>query len=257
MTYDFFMGQLRLAVIALISFATGKGWISTGDASSILNIIGPVALLAAPLLWSWSANWRKKYIPQDAVAIEPHTPQDAAAPIGASAAGKVIGALLFALLLPFLLADPVSAQIKLTGNPKADFANLGPKASTPDTAADSAVSDLGTQFRAITREIVTKAIADVTAASADAEKHNDMISKPCWDANLKLLQGLPSQWETPPETVGIALGIQIQRDIMNSITGNDATSLKVACAALWGDQLKIVGKVGALLGIRIATGGLL
>ena len=92
--------------------------------------------------------------------------------------------------------------------------------------------------------------------SDDAAKHNDAIAKPCWDANLVLLKGLPSQWENPPTDIGLALGIQIQRDLLNSITGNDATSLKVACAALWGDQLKIVANIGALLGIKIATGGL-
>jgi len=62
--------------------------------------------------------------------------------------------------------------------------------------------------------------------------------------------------ENPPGDIGIALGMQIQRDLLNSITGNDASSLKVACAALWGDQLKIVANIGALLGIKIATGGL-
>src|SRR5262249_19858311 len=65
------------------------------------------------------------------------------------------------------------------------------------------------------------------AASDDAAKHNDTIAKPCWDANLALLKGLPSQWESPPPDIGIALGIQIQRDLLNSITGNDASSLKV------------------------------
>jgi hypothetical protein len=112
------------------------------------------------------------------------------------------------------------------------------------------------QVRKITKEIVDKAIADVQAASDDAAKHNDTIAKPCWDANLALLKGLPSQWESPPADIGLALGIQIQRDLLNSITGNEATSLKVACAPLWGDQLQIIANVGALLGIKIATGGL-
>jgi hypothetical protein len=118
------------------------------------------------------------------------------------------------------------------------------------------MGSFGAKVRAITKELVSKAIADVQAASDDAAKHNDTIAKPCWDANLALLKGLPSQWESPPPDIGIALGIQIQRDLLNSITGNDAGSLKVACAALWGDQLKIVVGVGALLGIKIATGGI-
>jgi hypothetical protein len=41
-----------------------------------------------------------------------------------------------------------------------------------------------------------------------------------------------------------------------AFSANDASSLKVACAALWGDELKIVMNVGAWLAIKIATGGL-
>lgn len=169
--------------------------------------------------------------------------------------------VLLAVILGSLFAftGDARAQGKLTGNLVKDIAAATGKPATVATTAtstDSAIGSFGDSVRKITKELVDKAIADVTAASADADKHNDLISKPCWDANLKLLQGLPSQWENPPADIGIALGIQIQRDLLNSITGNDTTSLKVACAALWGDQLKIVANVGALLGIRIATGGL-
>ena len=147
----------------------------------------------------------------------------------------------------------------LTGDVRKDL-GLKPAAtvgtSNAATATDEAMGSFGAQVRAITKEIVVKAIADVHAASDDAAKRNDTISKPCWDANLALLKALPSQWENPPTDIGIALGIQIQRDLLNSITGNDASSLKVACAPLWGDQLQIVANVGALLGIKIATGGL-
>jgi hypothetical protein len=80
------------------------------------------------------------------------------------------------------------------------------------------------------------------------------VTRQDWLRDVQAL-AMPSQWESPPGDIGIALGIQIQRDLLNSITGNDAGSLKVACAALWGDQLKIVVNVGALLG-KIATGGL-
>ena len=172
--------------------------------------------------------------------------------------------VIIALVLGSLFALPGSAHAQaklrpLTGDVAKDL-GLKPAAaggaSTAATAADEAMGSFGAQVRTITKEIVTKAIADVQAASDDAAKHNDAIAKPCWDANLALLKGLPSQWENPPADIGLALGIQIQRDLLNSITGNDASSLKVACAALWGDQLKIVANIGALLGIKIATGGL-
>lgn len=180
--------------------------------------------------------------------------------IPAPAPTTIAKVLIVAFALSFLLAGaPANAQTKLTGNIAKDF-NL-PKPSGPssdaETSTDKAMGSFGQEVRKITKQLVDKAIVDVQAALDDATKHNDAISIPCWQANLDLLKGLPSQWENPPQDIGIALGIQIQRDLLNSITGTDAKSLKVACAALWGDQLKIVANVGALLGVRIATGGLL
>jgi hypothetical protein len=178
------------------------------------------------------------------------------------AAAKPLAIIAIVLGGLFALPSPVYAQTRLrplTGDVAKDI-GLKPVTtggtSTAATATDQAMGSFGAQVRKITKEIVDKAIADVQAASDDAAKHNDTIAKPCWDANLALLKGLPSQWETPPADIGLALGIQIQRDLLNSITGNDASSLKVACAPLWGDQLQIVANVGALLGIKIATGGL-
>lgn len=172
----------------------------------------------------------------------------------------VVKILIAAFVLSVMfLASPASAQTapRLTGNIVRDIAASKPSASTDgETTTDKAMGSFGQEIRKITKQLVDKAIVDVQAALDDATKHNDAISIPCWQANLDLLKGLPSQWENPPADIGIALGIQIQRDLLNSITGTDARSLKVACAALWGDQLKIVANVGALLGVRIATGGL-
>lgn len=168
------------------------------------------------------------------------------------------------VLILCLFTAPAFAQVKLkplTGDLGADLgikrqATPGATAPTAGTV-DSALSTFNSSLEKLTKELVDKAIADVTAAQLDATNHNDVISLPCWNANLTLLNGLPTQWPTPPTfPVGLALGIQIQRDLLNAITGDSQTSLKVACAALWGDQLKIVANVAAMLGIRIATGGL-
>ncbi|TAL43856.1 MAG: hypothetical protein EPN91_05730 [Salinibacterium sp.] len=172
---------------------------------------------------------------------------------------RTLARILLVAFLPVaaLAGAPAQAQTKLTGNIVRDIAAAKPSASTDgETTVDKAMGSFGQEVRKITKQLVDKAIVDVQAALDDATKHNDAISIPCWQANLELLKGLPSQWETPPADIGLALGIQIQRDLLNSITGTDAKSLKVACAALWGDQLKIVANVGALLGVRIATGGL-
>jgi hypothetical protein len=141
---------------------------------------------------------------------------------------------------------------------------VGPKAATPSIAEEDqspfgkSVGSFRAEVQKLKKEAVDFAIADANAAIKDATNHNDVISLPCWQANLKMFQGLPIMWEQPPqEPIGLMLGVQISRDIINSITGNDKDSLKVACAALWGDQLKIIGNVAAMLGLRIATGGAL
>jgi hypothetical protein len=179
-------------------------------------------------------------------------------------APAVVKILLVAFALSAFLPVPsVQAQTfpkpkPLTGNLGNDLGITRPAATGAPGSIDAAVSDFNAGVQKIEKALVDKGIADLNSAITDATNHSDNISLPCWQANLKLLQSLPSQWENPPPSpIGIALGIQIQRDLLNAITGNDATSLKVACAALWGDQLKIVANLGALIGVRIASGGLL
>jgi hypothetical protein len=169
-----------------------------------------------------------------------------------------LSALMFSPAPAFAEARKPQVTGDIVADTKANLGIGGPTAATaaPAGSVDAAIGNFNSGIQKITKDLVDKAISDVTAAQTDAQNHNDQISKPCWDANLSLLKSLPSQWENPPPSpIGIALGIQIQRDLLNAITGNEATSLKVACAALWGDQIAIVGKLGALLGIRIATGG--
>lgn len=258
MTQDFFMGQLRLIAVGLISYLAGSGRLTTADASLATTILAPIGLLLGPWLWSLYRNAGMKLVPHDSIAIAPDTVANAATAVKSGSASitspiaKVVGAVLIALALSFAPSDAF-AQVKLTGNVVRDFA----PAPKPATSVDGALQSFGDGIQKIEKALVDKGIADLTAAITDATNHNDNISLPCWKANLALLQSLPSQWENPPSfPIGIALGIQIQRDLLNAITGSDEKSLKVACAALWGDQLKIVANVGALIGIRVATGGL-
>lgn len=236
----------------LVSIAT----IGSGVCGGLITMFGGIGTQARNVV---AAGGQVNVSPQAATALTV-----LAADRSEPAIKAIVNVVLIAFAVSLLLAGaPAMAQQvrapRLTGDVAKDF-NLKPVSPSGTTqgatATDDALSSFGQQVRKITKELVDKAITDVQAASDDAAKHNDTISKPCWDANLALLKGLPSQWENPPTDIGIALGIQIQRDLLNSITGNDAGSLKVACAALWGDQIKIVANVGAMLGVKIATGGL-
>lgn len=153
----------------------------------------------------------------------------------------------------------------VTGNigadAKTDVANVkealgipAAKVATSTSIPSSGVIDLGKKFQAITKDVIDFAITDLTAASADATTHNDKISQPCWDAQVSFLKSLPAEQPNPPEKIGIALAIQISRDLREAISGNEQTSLKVACAALLGDQLNILNQVLGAVGIGALTG---
>jgi hypothetical protein len=272
MNQTVFLSELRKICLVVIAYCAGKGWLTPADSSLIVGLLPAVGLLSGPWLWGLYSMLNKKLVPADSVAIRPIDGDGLSAKvgdhiqidnrsIGGAGTAKVVGALLAALLLSVLMIPNASAQSltqgprKLTGNVVADFANAEKPA--PANTIDGALQSFGAGVQKIEKAIVDKGIADLQSAIKDATDHKDNISLPCWQANLTLLQSLPSQWPEPPSMpMGLALSIQVQRDLLNSITGNDATSLKVACAALWGDQLKIVANVGALIGVRIATGGL-
>lgn len=71
MTQDFFLGQLRLIAVALITFASGKGWLTTDTTTLLGTILAPVGLLVWPWAWSIYRNFNSKIVPSSAVAISP------------------------------------------------------------------------------------------------------------------------------------------------------------------------------------------
>jgi len=170
-------------------------------------------------------------------------------------------ALGIALAILLAHAGVAEAQVKkpqLTGDLVADAkANLGIKPATSANPAENAFDNLHAGLQKVAKDIADKALADLTAALTDAKNRNDAISQPCWQAQLDFIQLLPVEWPTPPAEIGLALGIQIKRDLLNALTGSQPGSIKVACAALFGDELKIFVNVGALFGLRVLTGGAL
>lgn len=133
MTPDFILGQLRLALIGFLSFAVGKGWLTSQDSSTITQIATALGPILIPLAWSWYANWQQKYVPKDSVAIQhiDGTKPDLKPGDSINAVTKVVGALLFALMLPFFIGD-ARAQVKLTGNIARDFAPTPAAQPLPD-----------------------------------------------------------------------------------------------------------------------------
>lgn len=264
-TYDFVMGQLRIAMVAVLAYGGGKGWWTPQDAGLLSALGASIGPIAVPWAWSIMTNLSTVHVASGSAAaivarverLNPIEAGQAAVRVAVDTGTKIAAVLLLAIML---FPSDASAQIKLTGNPVKDFApKAAPAASGVNvTLFQSGLEKFNSGVQTITKEIVDFAIADVQAALDDATKKNDEISAPCWQAHLNLLKNLPVEWDTPPKMpIGIALGIQIQRDILNTINGATKGTLKVDCAALYGDELKALVGVGALLGIKVASGGLL
>lgn len=55
-TYDFVMGQLRVALVAFLGFAGGKGWLTPSDAGALMAISTALGPLVIPWVWSIISN---------------------------------------------------------------------------------------------------------------------------------------------------------------------------------------------------------
>lgn len=167
---------------------------------------------------------------------------------------KLFVALVLSLIVSPALAQAPKPRVNLPFDPLHLNTASPAAAATTNTLAGVNFNTIGQKLQAVAKEVIDKGIADLSAASTDAQNHNDLIAKPCWDAQVAFLKQLPAEWQTPPTDIGPALAIQISRDLLNSITGNDQSSLKVACAALIGDQLSIINQTLALVGVAGVAG---
>jgi hypothetical protein len=289
MSQDFLLGQLRLILVGVLAYASGRGWILADTYGVLMQISTPFGAVAGPWIWSIYCNIGKKLVHTNVVVLDPVITMEDKDKMRGTLITKdgpvtgVIKVVIVGFMLTIFLVAPSHAQAQkqifqqIDAKVAAALAQIDAKAkavtapltgtATSSTASNgltnfftkmqSALDQFNKGVESIEKTAIDKAIGDVNIALLDASNHNDQISLPCWQSNLALLQGLPIEWPTPPEQpIGIATGIQLQRDLLNSITGSQATSLKVACAALWGDQAAIVTQVGALLGVKIALGGL-
>jgi hypothetical protein len=284
MTQDALLGQLRLIMVGVLAYAAGKGWLSSDTLGLFSQVGTPLGLLAGPWIWSVYVNINKKLVRVESVVIDPiitsadQGKMQATVITPTGAVTGVIKVLIVCVITSGFLMTVVHAQTplqllqqtnaKLKAQVDALNSQLAGKPASNTTTSSNGLNGVIAKLQTgldqfnqgvttLEKGAVDKAITDVNTALLDASNHNDQISLPCWQSNLTLLQGLPIEWPSPPETpIGIATAIQLQRDLLNGIMGVDKTSLKVACAALWGDQIQIITQVGALLGVKIALGGL-
>ena len=91
-TYDFVMGQLRIALVAGLGFAGGKGWLTPSDAGALMAIATALGPLIVPWAWSIVSNLGVIHVASGSAAAKVaavETTNPSAASAGAATAARV------------------------------------------------------------------------------------------------------------------------------------------------------------------------
>lgn len=90
-TYDFVMGQLRIALVAGLAFAGGKGWLTPTDAGAITAIATGLGPLIIPWICSVYANLGVVHVVSGSAAAQ-MAKVEAIAPLDAANATAAVSA---------------------------------------------------------------------------------------------------------------------------------------------------------------------
>lgn len=179
-TYDFVTSQLKIIMASAIAYSLGKGWLNGADAGILASILTAAGSLAIPMIWAGASNWRTKKVPSDSVAIDPHTPADATAPVGANVAGRVVGALAILILGSLAFPGDASAQVKLGPVGTAIKQKIdGTAAASTSNALSNVLAELAKPFQDLANFIgddVDGAVALATVIPEIQDGHGQQCS---------------------------------------------------------------------------------
>lgn len=71
MTQDFVLGQLRIALVGVLAYAGGRGWLTPADAGLLTVLGSSLGPIIVPWAWSIYANTNTKLVPKNSIAIAP------------------------------------------------------------------------------------------------------------------------------------------------------------------------------------------
>ena len=196
---------------------------------------------------------------------------------------STVAKAIIVALAASLLFMPTDSKADPVADAKADLAKLGvkplptlkivkvaPTASAPAPAPQTPAQSLDAfmaKLEAVTGKLVADVTADLQAADADAgtvvlqavgttpATVRDPISHACYPALIQFLGSLPAA--TPVQgNIIVAQLFQKKRDFIAQIQAGLPSYLKLGCAALLGDEVKILTTALGMVGITVATGGL-
>lgn len=182
------------------------------------------------------------------------------------AAKTIVKVLLVAFALSFLVAGGSAQAVTLTGNAQADLAAArAAKAKPAPQSPTDVLTKIMNDISKVKAEVITGTVADITAADADAAtllnstdpaSFKDPIAHACYPAEIKFLQSLPSA-DAPTGSYVLVQLFQRKRDFVAQLQAGIPAYLKLGCAALLGDEIQILTKSLALVGVTLGANMLL
>ncbi len=255
-TYDFIMGQLRVALVAGLAYAGGKGWLTPTDATLFTTMATALGPLLIP--WLWSAISNLGVIHVDSGSAAAHLAKvEAVAPVAAAnAANKVadtiVKILIAALLLSaFLFADPASAQTNLRPRLPIDPLGLNDRPS---------LGKSGGPLEDIIGALDAKLLPDLQYALKLATASGSKVTAPCYQAWIdiinvrqKAVQGPDGQDMAMPDPA-VVTKFEKMVELRNSLQPDSDFMIKCSPVASMVKK-DIVGFIGIVLsgGAGLAT----
>lgn len=212
MTSDALMRLLRSLLSFAIGWASAKGYLTPADAGLVMTLASQVGPIIVPIIMTTYSNWGTKSVPNASIAVQATAIDPGASAHEAIVTGKIVGALLFTLLLfgavPSAFAQnrmPVSPLVALGNSPVVQFfANWGGD--------------------------------DIATAEKLATDFKDDIGAACWQTFSEM--GDVIKAHPIPATFKLASDIQAARLFVKAIK---KVCLKPECSQMWNDLQNQIG----------------
>lgn len=140
MTYDFFLGQLRVAMVAILAYSGGKGWLTPADATLATALASSLGPLLLPWVWSIVRNYDAKIVPNSAVVAKGAIALFAGFILFAPHAARAAD---FAVKAPATMASITGCTAQNCSGPYVDFGLLNQNANIVSGGLNGAANDFG------------------------------------------------------------------------------------------------------------------
>lgn len=232
LTPDFVMGQLRLALTAVLAYGGGKGWFTPTDAGLIMGVATALGPIALPWIWSIASNIGK-------VSIKSNSAAAVVAKVEATDVPSAIAGATSAMTAVANKAGVIVSLIALAGLLTFGTAHTATKTPLPKPSPLTAIK----QFT----------VDDLTAAAADATANGD-YSADCWNALIPLVQAQADTLALPT-SIGAAQLLQKARDLDRKVTAGIPDAIKKTCGPVLWDAQQTLLKLGIQTGAAFVPGG--